>query len=347
MGTNVLQKTRRLERRLTITGSVTLKGLLVLAALLFPLVITMTHAKHQSTRKWAIDFRKETGTLHMMLGLGGGSEYGRNEKYFSVSIEQLPGLSQLQIASGGPVNFQLKRDAGTFKCSGSFSNGNGSGAFEFLADPGFPARMAEQGFDHLSAETQLMMAVYNIDSNLVRQLRAQGYADLTLGQLIKIGSEQSSEPHAAAPATNVQPPPIEPMTGPRATSATLLSGLEALGYERPSAHQLAAMSTQGVSLNFVKKVNPYFSTRPSIDQLIGMRTQGITPAYLEGLSSLGYRGLTAGRVICLQVRGVSLEYIKSVQGDKAAPPSLRQLIMMRDPQGTAVGDCGPEAFPDE
>jgi hypothetical protein len=75
-----------------------------------------------------------------------------------------------------------------------------------------------------------------------------------------------------------------------------------------------------------------------------MRTQGVTPEFINGLASLGYTDLSAKQIICLSARGITPDYIKSVPGGKH---SLRQIVLMKDPQGTARGDCGPDAFPND
>ena len=332
-----LQKREQENRRLL--TSETLKKVVGMVSLLLVLTINMAYAQQQSNRKWAIDFRPETGSLHMMLGVGAGSEYGRNEKYFTIAGDQLLGLTQEQItSSGAPVNFQLKRGGGTFNCTGRFKNGNGAGKFEFSPDPGFAAQMKEQGYDNLSAETVLIMAIYDITPAFVRDLRGAGYNQLTVSQLIKMGMERAEN---RSHSTASQP---QPMAVAQGRTANFVSELEALGYGRPSAHQLAAMNTQGVTLNFVNAINPYFSTLPTIDQLIGMRTQGVTPEYINGLASLGYTDLSAKQITCLSARRITLDFIQSVPGGK---PSLRKLIMMKDPQGTSAGDCGPDAFPND
>jgi len=340
------QKSNRDNRKSS--TSETLQRLVGLVSLLLSLVITMTYAQNQSNRKWAIDFRPETGSLHMMLGLADGREYGRNEKYFNIGLDQLPGLTQAQIlSSGSTVNFQLKRDAGTFNCTGRFNNGNGAGSFEFSSDPGFAARMREQGYDNLSAETQLVMAIYDINPAFVTDLRAAGYNDLTLDQLIKMGMQRAASDASGGNMGRGPSPTPHVMITPQARGASnLVSEMEAMGYSRPSAHQLSAMSTQGVTVNFVKEISSYFSTKPTIDQLIGMSTQGVTPEYIKGLASLGYTGLSAKQVTCLGARGITLDYIQSFPSEPNRP-SLRKLIMMKHPHGTSTGDCGPEAFPND
>ena len=326
--------------------SETLKKVGGIVSLLLVLTINMTYAQQQSNRKWAIDFRPETGSIHMMLGVDGGREYGRNEKYFKIASDQLPGLTQAQIVSAGStVNFQLKRQAGTFNCSGRFKNGNGAGSFEFSADPGFAAQMREQGFENLSAETVLIMAIYDITPALVSELRGAGYNQLTVKELIKLGMERADSDVGRINVNPAGPSPApKPMFSAQPRVADLVNEMEAMGYGRPSAHQLSAMNTQGVTLNFVKQVSPYFSTPPTIDQLIGMRTQGVTAEFINGLASLGYTDLSAKQVICLSVRGITPEYIRSVPGGKH---SLRKLVIMKDPKGTSQGDCGPEAFPND
>ena len=54
-------------------------------------------------------------------------------------FEQLEGLTAAQLTgAGGPVQFRLRRDAGTFTFEGVLRNGVGAGTFSFAADPNFP-----------------------------------------------------------------------------------------------------------------------------------------------------------------------------------------------------------------
>ena len=62
-------------------------------------------------------------------------------------LDRLEGLTAAQLAgAGGPVQFRLRRDAGTFTFEGVLRNGVGAGTFSFAADPGFPAELAKRGF---------------------------------------------------------------------------------------------------------------------------------------------------------------------------------------------------------
>ena len=338
-------QTREHDNRKLLTSE-TLKKVVGMVSLLLVLTINMTYAQQQSNRKWAIDFRPETGSLHMMLGVDAGREYGRNEKYFKIASDQLPGLTQAQImTSASTVNFQLKRGAGTFNCTGRFKNGNGAGSFEFSPDPGFAAQMREQGYENLSAETVLIMAIYDITPAFVSDLRGAGYNQLMVKELIKLGMERADSDAGRINVDRGPAPAPKPVISAQPGGvAGLVNEMEAMGYGRPSTNQLSAMNTQGVTLSFVKQVSPYFSTPPTIDQLIGMRTQGVTAEFINGLASLGYTDLSAKQVICLSVRGITPEYIQSVPGGKH---SLRKLVVMKDPRGTSKGDCGPEAFPND
>jgi hypothetical protein len=69
----------------------------------------------------------------------------------------------------------------------------------------------------------------------------------------------------------------------------------------------------------------------------------VTADYINGLASLGYTNLSGKQIVCLKARGITLDFIQSVPGK----PSLRKLVMMKDPQGTSAGDCGPETFPND
>ena len=65
----------------------------------------------------------------------------------NIPLAQLEGLTAEQLAGdGGPIQFRLRRDAGTFTFEGVLRRGVGAGTFSFTPDPGFPAELAKRGF---------------------------------------------------------------------------------------------------------------------------------------------------------------------------------------------------------
>ena len=77
--------------------------------------------------------RRPEGTVHLRL-VELNSSSGTN-----IPIERLEGLTAAQLTgAGGPVQFRLRRDAGTFTFEGVVRSGVGAGTFSFTPDPNFP-----------------------------------------------------------------------------------------------------------------------------------------------------------------------------------------------------------------
>ena len=97
-------------------------------------------------------------------------------------------MTAAQLAgAGGPVQFRLRRDAGTFTFEGVVRNGVGAGTFSFAADPSFPAELAKRGFARPTAGEQYQMARHDIGFRLLDELNKQGYAKPQTPELVRAG----------------------------------------------------------------------------------------------------------------------------------------------------------------
>ncbi len=131
---------------------------------------------------WEIRPTDAKGMVHLRI-VELNSSSGTN-----VSIEQLEGLSGAQLTgAGGPVQFKVRRDAGTFTFEGVIRNGVGAGTFTFFADPGFPNEMVKRGFARPTAGEQYQMARHDIGFAFVNELTKQGYGKPQTSELVRAG----------------------------------------------------------------------------------------------------------------------------------------------------------------
>src|SRR5712691_10743221 len=119
-------------------------GLLALLWACYPVTdITYSNPQDSGTGQWLIEFRVGETKVHIDLRYERRSEKGTgySSHGFTIDPALLSGLSREQAMSGGAhVQFQLKRDAGTFNFEGWFKEGNGSGHFTFVPDRSFAAQ---------------------------------------------------------------------------------------------------------------------------------------------------------------------------------------------------------------
>ena len=156
---------------------------------------------------------------------------GRHQMGQSFEFSDLQGLTREQAMSGGPVNFSLVREAGRVDMEGTFQNGKGSGTFRFTGNAGFVSAMKSRGYDFdqvtdnsdrdpedrlfaaamlnvttaladdlnsagfgkLRVDDLFKAAIFKIDSNFMREMKASGFnlgmEDLVKARIFKINAE--------------------------------------------------------------------------------------------------------------------------------------------------------------
>ena len=93
------------------------------------------------------------------------------------------------MSSGTNVQFQLKRDAGTFNFEGWFKGGNGSGHFTFSPSSSFASELARLGFGRPTDEQLLSLATPgDTGFAFINELKAQGYDTTTVEQLVRMSN---------------------------------------------------------------------------------------------------------------------------------------------------------------
>ena len=132
-----------------------------------------------SASQWLIEFRTGEDTVQMTLRYSSArneSSWGAHSHSFQIPPEQLQGLTREQaMSSGTHVQFQLKRDAGTFNCDGWFKEGNGSGHFTFAPSAAFVSELKMQGYGEPTYEQQFSMAMCDVSLAFINELQDQGY----------------------------------------------------------------------------------------------------------------------------------------------------------------------------
>ena len=193
-------------------------ALLTSLMLLAWIAATKAVAQNTLTGEWTATVSKDDGKIHLSLQR---SEKGhRNQMGQTYEFSEFQGLSREQAMNGGPVNFSLVREAGRIDLEGSFQNGKGSGTFRFEANQGFISAMKSRGFNFeqksenndqedrlfaaaalnvttaladdlasvgfkLTTEDLFKAAIFKINSNFMREMKASGFNNLGMEDLVK------------------------------------------------------------------------------------------------------------------------------------------------------------------
>jgi beta-lactamase regulating signal transducer with metallopeptidase domain len=248
---------------------------------------------------WEIRPTSTPGTVHVRL-VEQNSSSGTN-----MPIERLEGLTGVQLTGpGGPVQFRMRRDAGTFTFEGIIRSGVGAGTFSFTPDPNFPAELAKRGFARPTPGEQYQMARHDIGYAFLDELNKQGYAKPETSELVRAGQH--------------------------GVQVTYLRDMGALGYRLGSLAPLITLRDHGVTPEYVRELADLGYKGLSADGIRKARDHGITPEYVRGMRDGGYGSLAMEQLIRARDHGITPEFIRELgdAGHRKLP--LEELIRVRD-----------------
>jgi hypothetical protein len=301
-----------------------------------------TGAQESYAGQWLIEFRTGEPVIQLTLRYRSrrdGHDFNNNTS-FEIRPEQLQGLTREQAMSGGThVQFQFKRDAGTFNCEGWFRDGDGSGHYTFSPSPAFNAELKNRGYGVPTAEQQFSMAMHDVGLSLIEELRAQGYERPPLDQLIRMGMHGVGLDYVRGlKSLGYTLRTVGALIEMRDHGVSLgfVRELTALGYTQLPAEALVRAKDHGVSTEFIKELKALGYERLTLNQLIRMKDHGVSIGFVKGLAALGYTQLSVDELVAMRDHGVSLEFVKELKqlGYERATPD--QLILLRDHGVTAA-----------
>jgi hypothetical protein len=345
----------------------TLLAILTLLWACYPVSqVTYSDPQDSSTNQWLIEVK--TGDAKVQLTMrysrqrdGGGFSYSNTG--FEIPLDQLVGLTREQaMSSGTHVQFQLKRDAGTFNFDGWFKDGNGSGHFTFSPSGAFAAELGRQGFGKPTDEQLLSLAMNDVGFALINELKAQGYETPNLEQLVRMGNHGvrleyvqglktlgyslksidflvRMKDHGVSLSfirdltalgyTSLSPDELI-RTRDHGVNSYFINEFIAAGYERLSLDDWITLKDHGVSTQFVAELKALGYVRLPIDELRRMKDHGVSPGFIQELKELGYDRLDVDQLVRLKDHGVSATYIRKMKERGYNDLSLDEYIRMRD-----------------
>src|SRR5688500_14097697 len=130
-----------------------------------PTAVAFQSAPAAARGEWTADtrntWRDNDGEPRIQFNLrtsAGDSRWG-----FGVRLRDLAGLPPAAVASmASDVQFTWTREAGTFRFSGSFDDGRGSGTYTFAPDQTFVTNMAAAGYRNLPIDEIVRLAVIDV-----------------------------------------------------------------------------------------------------------------------------------------------------------------------------------------
>lgn len=264
-------------------------------AVAFVLLFSSVSAFAELRGSWtaSIDDNKP-GRVHMNLSRRQNHNFGN-----TMNVADFTGLSDAVMRSGvqTPVNFQLKREAGTISFDGTFRSGDGAGQWTFVASDGFADRVRAMGIEfdlhkhgrlreNTEEEELFSLAVLDVSTAFIRSMQAEGYK-VTLDKYLEMR------------IFNVNPDYIGEM--------------RSLGYKDITARELINSRIHGVTPDYIRKMRAAGWGDLSLQELQNSRIHGATPEFAAEMKTLGYGNLDHQDLINFRIHGVSAEFIRDLR----------------------------------
>jgi beta-lactamase regulating signal transducer with metallopeptidase domain len=305
---------------------------------------------------WEIRPSDTKDTVHLRL-VERNSSSGTN-----VPIAQLKGLTAAQLTgAGGPVQFSVERDAGTFTFEGVIRNGVGAGTFAFAPNARFPEELARRGFARPTAGEQYQLARHDVGLAFLDELTAQGYDRPQTSDLVRAGQHGvqvtylremgalgyrlgTLDPLITLRDHGVTPAYVRELAeqGYKGLAADAVReardhgitpeyvrAMREAGYDSLPMNELIKVRDHGVTPDFVRELGDAGHRKLPLDQLLRVRDHGVSPEYVRGMRSLGY-SLAIDDLVRARDHGVTLEYVRGMAGLGYGKSPIEALVRVRD-----------------
>jgi hypothetical protein len=280
--------------------------------------------------------RPEMIYLNMTQG-----RYHNNGSTFAIAAFSGLTAAQINAATMTPVNFEMRREAGTITFEGTFRNGKGAGQFTFTADRSYVDKIRALGLEldldkpnrrrdrsdeeelytlalhdvstafiksmiaegyRVSLEKYLQMRIFNITPEYIREMRSLGFKDIDVEELV------ASKIHKVTPQ--------------------FIRDMRAAGWDL-TLDELQASAIHGATPQFAEEMRRLGYGNLDHDDLVAFRIHRVTPEFIEELRKLGYDKVKADDLVAMRIHRVTPEFIRELAqaGYTKIPP--QKLVEMR------------------
>ena len=272
------------------------------------------------------------GQLHLNLQFEHGSNSGSRFERAAFT-----GLTDAQIHSATrvPVEFELRREAGTLAFEGTFRKGVGAGEFTFAPDPDYARLLSSVGVklrakpgdeDH----EQLMLAIFDVNVDYIRSMQKAGYR-VSLEQYQSFRIFQVD----AAYVKDMADVGFDNLTADKLVETRIHGATPEYIREMRAAGEDLSLDQYIQSRIF--RVTPEFASEmaqagyPNLDRetLVQFRIHGVSPDFIAELREVGYSRIPAQKLVEMRIHGVTPEFIRRVAAAGYKKVPVDKLVQMR------------------
>ncbi|HEY6806690.1 MAG TPA: hypothetical protein VI306_24135 [Pyrinomonadaceae bacterium] len=290
----------------------TVAGVAIGLALLALFVTPTTRAQRSLAGEWKASTKSEGNKLQ--LNLESRSDQGRRHQMGqSFEYSDLQGLTREQATNGGPVKFSLVREAGRIDCEGSFQNGQGSGTFQFTANPNFVSAMKSRGFDFEksswsedgnrdSGDRLFAATALNVTTALADDLVSSGFGNLQVEDLFKAAIFK--------------------------VDSNFMREMKASGFPNLTMEDLVKARIFKIDAGFVTKVTQMGFDKEPFESLVKMQIFKVTPEFVAEVRNEGLTDLNVEDLVKLKIFKIDADYIRKAKSE-GVPMNVERLVQRK------------------
>jgi hypothetical protein len=256
--------------------------------------------------EWSLTPSPQIG--HVQLTLHWKSSRHSMNSTMEWSLTQLEGLSPEQLKGVGTnVRFRLSREAGALNCEGYVKNGSGGGVFNFAVSRTFVDAMSKLGYSNLGEEQLLALAVHDVTTTYIREIRAESIQINGINELLAMRIHNVTVGYVRdMKRLGFNGLSSQKLIAMRIHGVTpeFAGGFKQLGYPSVTTDQLVAMRIHGASLDLVRDLAALGYKNPTIDQLLALRIHDVTPDRIRNLQKRGMTNLPIDKLLSLRIHGL-------------------------------------------
>ncbi len=286
------------------------------------LVSLFTPAAFALDGAWTASMRDDRDHINFNLTTGRGSNQG-----MTLTLAAFTSLtpSQIYATTMTPVNFEMRREAGTISYEGTFRNGKGAGQFTFAPDRSYIDKIRALGLtfelnerrrhreNHTEEDDLFTCALHDVSTAYIRSMQAIGYktsfAKYLTMRIFNITPEYVREMESLGFKLDEDDIVTSKIHG---VTPTYIREMRAAGFTKQDFDDFVAFRIHGVTMTFIRELHELGYDNISADDLVAMRIHGVTPQFIRELRGAGYEHVPIQKMVDMRIHGVDARYLKAM-----------------------------------
>jgi hypothetical protein len=306
-------------------------------------------ASRQAIGTWtAYVSEKHPSDLQLSMNLDGNGNIGAR---FDRAV--FSGLTAEQIGSATrvPVEFEMRREAGTITFEGTFREGRGAGDLSFEPDREFPKKLRALGLDvrignkddeydllnlaiwdvsidfirsmrgigyRVPFDKYVSFRIFKVDPDYVRQMAALGFDHLSADKLVETRIHGATPEYIREMRAAGEDLALDEYIQSRIFQVTpeFKAEMSRLGFHDLDRDRLTQFRIHGVSADFIREIRKLGYSRVTADQLVAMRIHGVTPEFIRRVADAGYHKVPVEKLVEMRIFDIKPEMVKALDEDE-------------------------------